>query len=139
MSDGWIIDTPVSGKWPVYTRGNVGEVFPEAVTPLGWSLAGLKSEEAWRDSYRQLGICKSSDFEGEGEFAILGIINGYCYLNASILRMIAVRAPGGSLEQLDTVFFGETPAPPYVPQKGHKSLWTSIRFVRRSNGPHARP
>ncbi len=129
MSDEWIINTPVSQKWPVYTRGNVGEVFPEAVTPLGWSLAGLKAEEAWRDSYRDLGVCNAADFEGEGGFAILGIFNGYCYLNASILRMIAVRAPGGSVEQLDTLLFGEGATPPYVPQKGHKSLWTTIRFT----------
>lgn len=36
----WVTDNPTSKKWPLYTRGNVGEVFPEVVLPLTWSVFG---------------------------------------------------------------------------------------------------
>jgi hypothetical protein len=36
----WETDNPPSTKWPLYTRGNVGEVFPEVVLPFTWGLIG---------------------------------------------------------------------------------------------------
>src|SRR2546423_1637814 len=40
MAKIWVVDDELSQKYPIYTRGNVGEVFPEAVAPLSWTLAG---------------------------------------------------------------------------------------------------
>ena len=37
----WVADNAVSARWPIYTRGNVGEVYPEAISPLGWTSSGL--------------------------------------------------------------------------------------------------
>ena len=34
MGDGWIGQTGLSERFPIYTRANVGEVFPDPVTPL---------------------------------------------------------------------------------------------------------
>jgi hypothetical protein len=33
----WVCDDEVSNRFSVYTRGNVGEVFSVAASPLGWS------------------------------------------------------------------------------------------------------
>ncbi len=125
----WIVDIPISKNWPVYTRGNVGEVFPEAVSPLGWNLAGLEAERAWRRSFIDLGVHSEADYASEGDFAILGIFNGYCYLNASLLRLVAVRAPGTTVEQMDVSFFGEGAVPPYQPRSQDKNLWCTVKLV----------
>ena len=34
----WVCDDEPSARYPVYTRGNVGEVFVEAVSPLTWMI-----------------------------------------------------------------------------------------------------
>ena len=34
MVDAWIADSSLSARFPIYTRANVGEVFPDPVTPL---------------------------------------------------------------------------------------------------------
>ena len=127
--DRWVVDNAVSRRWPLYTRGNVGEVFPEAISPLGWTMAGLEAEKGWRDCYRRLGILRPKDLADEGDFCILGVFNGYCYLNASLLRILAVRAPGATVEQMDAVFFGEGAVPPYVPAKGDKNWLCSLKIL----------
>ncbi|MDQ1396882.1 MAG: rifampicin phosphotransferase [Acidimicrobiaceae bacterium] len=40
MSKIWVVDNDPSQQFPIYTRGNVGEVFPEAVAPLTWTTFG---------------------------------------------------------------------------------------------------
>ena len=34
MTVGWFMDDEPSPSFPIYTRGNVGEVFPDPVSPL---------------------------------------------------------------------------------------------------------
>jgi hypothetical protein len=36
----WVIDRQPSRRFPVYTRGNSGEVFPNVMTPMTGSLIG---------------------------------------------------------------------------------------------------
>ena len=126
----WMADNPPSRKWPIYTRGNVGEVFPEPVRPLTWELVGHQAELGWRDAYRDFGLVDRDDF-GDEDWIVLGIFGSYCYLNASYIRMVGVRAPGGSVEAMDLQFFGESEAPPYVPRKGDKSLGATLRLTRQ--------
>ena len=38
MQDRWITDRVPSKVFPAYTRGNAGEVLPDPVSPLAWSL-----------------------------------------------------------------------------------------------------
>ncbi len=33
MIDHWIVDSKPSKRYPIYTRANVGEVFPDPVAP----------------------------------------------------------------------------------------------------------
>ena len=56
MAKIWVVDDELSQKYPIYTRGNVGEVFPEAVAPLSWTLAGRAgAEHGWRDAFERFG------------------------------------------------------------------------------------
>ena len=34
MSSHWIVEGRVDPRWPLNTRGNIGEVFPEVLTQL---------------------------------------------------------------------------------------------------------
>ncbi len=131
MTEGthWIVASEVDARWPIYTRGNVGEVFPEVVTALGYHYGVLPAERAWRDAYAELGIQAKGDFSSDDP-VILGLFCGYTYLNLSYLRMMGVRAPGSSAEAIDVSFFGEGNPPPYVPRKGDKSLGSTMKILR---------
>lgn len=129
MGTPWIIASQVDERWPYYTRGNVGEVFPEVVTNIGYTLGVIAAERAWRNAYRELGISSTGDFQSD-EPVILGLFGGYTYLNLSFLRMMGVRAPGSSAEAIDVSFFGEGNPPPYVPRKGDTSLLSSFKILK---------
>jgi len=108
----WETDNPPSKKWPLFTRGNVGEVFPEVVLPLTWDLYGQRAEDGWRGAFEDMGL----------------LMGGYCYINASFVRLLGVRAPGGTVEAIDTQFFGESDAPAYQARPGDKNLKSSARL-----------
>src|SRR5438067_6559273 len=131
MSDStsWVVDDRPSLRYPVYTRGNIGEVFPDVVSPLSWSAYGGEAEQGWREAWRDYGVVLDRDFDGDDK-VILGCFGGYCYLNVSYIRVFAVRTPGISVEDMDRQFFGESDAPPYCPQPGDKSLTASLRVAR---------
>ncbi len=46
------VDTPLSSRFPVYTRANVGEVFPDPVAPATRSLETCCSSQAVTRSRR---------------------------------------------------------------------------------------
>lgn len=125
----WIIEGKIDPRWPINTRGNIGEVFPEVLTALGYELGVVPAEQAWRDAYRELGILDENDFSSSDP-VIIGLYGGYGYLNLSYLRMMGVRAPGSSAEAIDVAFFGEGNPPPYQPRKGDKSIKSSLRILK---------
>ena len=51
MVERWIADSELSTKWPIYTRANVGEVFPDPVTPLTRDTGIWLAELGWRDAW----------------------------------------------------------------------------------------
>jgi phosphohistidine swiveling domain-containing protein len=124
----WMVEGQVDPRWPINTRGNVGEVFPEVLTPLSYELGVLPAERAWRASYADLGVLRPGDF-GSDDPVILGLYGGYCYLNMSFLRVMGVRAPGSSPEAIDHSLFGESDAPPYVARSGDRSLRASLKIL----------
>ncbi len=130
MSDThWIVEGRIDERWPINTRGNIGEVFPEVLTPLSYELGVVPAEAGWRDAYEVMGILRQDDFS-TSEPVIIGLYGGYGYLNLSYLRMMGVRAPGSSAEAIDVSFFGEGSPPPYEPRKGDKSLGSSLKILR---------
>jgi pyruvate,water dikinase len=125
----WVVDNAPSRRFPVYTRGNVGEVFPTVVTPLTGTLLVPQAELGFRDAFAAFGALRAHDF-GDEPFGVLGIFNGYCYLNASFIRVLAVRTPGLSVADMDRQFFGESDAPPYREQAGDKNRRASLKIAR---------
>lgn len=124
----WLADNTLSKQWPLYTRGNVGEVFPEVVLPFTWDLYGQEAENGWRDSYERLGLIATGDFADDENMIILGVFGGYCYINASYVRLLGVRAPGGKVEVIDQQFFGESDAPAYTERPGDKNRLASVKL-----------
>ncbi len=118
----YVTDTDLSERFPLYTRANVGEVFPDPVTPLTSSTGLWQAELGWRDAWERIGAFDLSEFPPD-QFAQLGVVAGYCYLNASLIRLFGVRAPGLSWEDMDEQFFGALPGvPPYEEQSGDEDL-----------------
>ncbi len=113
-----VTDTELSARFPIYTRANVGEVFPDPVTPATRTPLMWESELGWRRAYARMGAFDLDEFPA-GEFCILGIAGGYCYLNASVMRLFGERAPGLSWKAIDDQFFGAQPGiPDYVERPG---------------------
>ncbi|HEY5424876.1 MAG TPA: hypothetical protein VIK05_15460, partial [Ilumatobacteraceae bacterium] len=129
MSTHWIVEGRIDPRWPINTRGNIGEVFPEVLTPLTYKLAVIPAEQGWRDAFRRMGILSPNDL-GSREPTIIGLYGGYGYLNLSYLRIVGVRAPGSNPEAIDLSLFGEGNPPPYAARKGDKNLWCSAKMLK---------
>ena len=112
----WVVDSPLSARFPVYTRANAGEVTPTAATPLFWSqIGGPPAERVWRRALANFGAFDLEEFR-EDAIDIQGMVHGYVYLNLSNLRVFGARMPGASPELMDRTYLGErSDAPPYEP------------------------
>jgi pyruvate,water dikinase len=132
MSDRiWVCDDRPSTRFPVWTRGNVGEVFIEAVSPLTWSSFGRKAwEPGWRDAFCEMGAFSAEDFRPIGEPEITACFGGYVYINMSVSRVLAVRIPGLTVEAMDRSLFGDyAGAPPYRPDPRDENVERSAAVV----------
>src|SRR5437764_701794 len=70
--DRWVVDSEPSTRYPIFTRGNVGEVFPDPVAPLSGDLITLHSETGWRDALARFGALDHDEFDPENN-EIIGI------------------------------------------------------------------
>ena len=115
----WVSDVEPSARFPLYTRANVGEVFPDPVFPFTRSAFLFKGAElGWRDAWVRMGAFDLDEFRPD-IMDVIGVFGGYCYLNASIIRLFGERAPGLSAQAMDEQFFGAQPGiPPYEEQPG---------------------
>lgn len=124
----WPVDSEPSNKWPIYTRGNVGEVYPNVVMPLEWEIGGPGAEGGWRNAAEAIGFLTADDY-GPGDFELQGIFGGYAYFNASLMRLLGVRTPGLSVEVIDTQILGDCEVAPYVPSAGDKNLKATAKVI----------
>ncbi len=115
----WIIGSEPSKRYPLWTRANVGEVFPDPVAPLSFSLMMRQEVEyAWRDALVRVGAFTHDEFANDA-METLGVFGGYAYLNASLTRILGERSPGMTAQDMDNLFFGAQPGiPPYVADDG---------------------
>ncbi len=115
MAERWITDTNLSTRFCVYTRSNANDVLPEPVSPLGATLTwqpGLM--EGWREGYVRNGAFSMDELAAEGLVPACGFVNGFFYVNASVVRVFGERSGAGAAA-IDTAFFGNRPdTPPYV-------------------------
>ena len=113
----YISETP-SERFPIYTRGNAGEVWPEVAYPLTISLSRSAGDEPISKAILETGLVREKDIS-DGVTSFGGCYGGYMYINLSMNRMIAVRTPGVTIEVSDATYLGsEGIAPPYEPRKG---------------------
>jgi pyruvate,water dikinase len=116
--DRWIIDNEPSPTYPIYTRANAGEVYPDPISPLAATLEFMAPGEAgWRDAYCRYSM-RTEEFD-LSRAEILGCFGGYLYLNMSLTRLFGVRMPGMTPEMVDFQYFGTMPGiPPYEERPG---------------------
>jgi rifampicin phosphotransferase len=126
-----VIDRPASVRYPVYTRGNVAEIWPGPATHLTYTtMAGMFFDVAWRKALMRFGAFDLEEFDSDHE-ECLGVFYGYPYLNVSIQRVFGVRMPGATTELIDASFFGKHEGvPPYEPDPRDASPEHTARITR---------
>ena len=104
MIDRWIVDSEPSARYPIFTRGNVGEVFPDPVAPLSGDIIKRYAEYGWRDAFVRFGAFDADEFDPDNN-EVIGIFGGYCYLNVSISRILGRpdAGPHGRVHRLPAV------------------------------------
>lgn len=118
-----------SERFPIYTRGNAGEVWPDVVYPLTMSLT-REYVDPLGAAILSTGMIEPAEFAG-GVTSAGGCFGGYMYLNLSMVRVLAVRSPGVTIEENDRVYLGsEGTAPPHRPDPKDKSLKASANAIR---------
>ncbi len=125
----WIVEDEYTPRFPIWTRGNAGEVFPNVVTPLGGTIYADAPAIGHRRNFAQMGLFTDDEVARHG-IVVSGVFGGYLYLNMSTFRLMGVRTPGLTPEMADEQGFGVNDAPPYRPMPGDKSLGATLRLSR---------
>lgn len=109
----WPIVDDTSTLYPLYSRANVGEIFPNPISPLNAS-AGFQAtlELGWRDAFVACGVWDHDLYDDATEMNILPAFSSYLYINMSLMRLFGIRVPGMSAEAVDLQYFGDMPGIP---------------------------
>jgi phosphohistidine swiveling domain-containing protein len=120
----------------VYTRFNVGEVIPGAVTPLTWSVVGRAGDHGLQDLFVRLG----TQARHVDRVLYFARFSGHVFLNATAMYAASARIPGVTKEVLDLGLAGrpipETPVPAPAPLAAR--LATGLRFLALALGAEKR-
>jgi rifampicin phosphotransferase len=109
----WIIDTPPSTRYPVYTRLNANDVMPDPITPLNASLIWIREIlPGWASGYVWLNSFTFEEMSGEAVPPVCGFFYGYLYINQTTVRVVGIRAGIGS-DAIDAAFFTHPNPPPH--------------------------
>lgn len=109
----WPLMDKTSMLYPLYSRANVGEIFPDPITPLNATLGFQHTlEPGWRDAFVACGVWDEDLYDDQVEFNILPAFGSYLYINMSLMRLFGVRVPGMSAEAVDLQYFGDMPGIP---------------------------
>ena len=129
IADGQYLGLVPSRRFPLYTRGNAGEVFPEVQYPLSFTVNWSTSTAAFAAAATSTGVLTRADIENDPT-ALTGVFGGYTYLNVSSQRLIAARFPGTDVASVDQQYLGASTAPPYVRDRRDRRVRSSIAAVR---------
>lgn len=129
--DRWV-GNDASERFPIYTRGNAGEVYPEVFRPLSFSIAQSAGERAMRNAFLASGFIRPEEIADVPLTVALGsgTFGGYVYLNLSLQRTVSARVPGGDPLDADASFLGSGDAPPHVAHPGEKNRRASVAGMR---------
>ena len=109
----WPVTNETSKVFPLYSRANVGEIFPDPITPLNASLGFQHTlEPGWRDAFVACGVWDDDLYDDAVDFNVLPAFGSYLYINMSLMRLFGVRVPGMSAEAVDLQYFGDMPGIP---------------------------
>jgi rifampicin phosphotransferase len=135
----WVGDDRPSRRYPIYTRGNTGEVYPNVITPLCGSIVTGPIRAGQARAFTEIGAVAPGDLDEPGCAVLTGCFGGYLYANLSIGRLMGARAPGMAPEDVDLQMFGTSAAPPYRRQPGDRNARATARLaglmVRTLRGP----
>jgi pyruvate,water dikinase len=113
----------------MYTRGNVGEVFPHVMTALTGTLIGDAVRQGQVEVFVEMGVLRRHEVTGPSVGT--GVFGGYLYMSGSALRLFGVRMPGMSPRDADEQVMGEvTDVPPYRPARGDRNLIATLTLSR---------
>jgi pyruvate,water dikinase len=129
MSRPYPNDGRPSATFPIYSRGNLGEAFPNVISPMTGSLMLEASTRAQTRWFLETGAL-SRQQANEPANAMFVQFYGYLYANASLARIAAVRAPIMGVDDIDAQYGGVGVLPPYTPRRGDRSLVASLRMGR---------
>ena len=118
MTDWPIFDT-TSSTFPLYSRANVGEIFPDPISPLNAS-AGFQAnlEPGWQDAFVACRVWDHDLYDKAVDRNVLPAFGSYLYINMSLMRLFGVRVPGMGAEAVDLQYFGDMPGiPSYESEK----------------------
>ena len=127
----WVGQDP-SRRFPIYTRGNAGEVYPQVFTPLSYSVASEAGEQAMRNVMLGTGLIRPGELEDLPLTTAVGagVFGGYAYLNLSIQRLIAARSLGGKATDADVNVLGVGEPPPHQPLPDERNLVATLAGLR---------
>jgi len=116
-----------SRRFPVYTRGNAGEVYPQPVFPLTSAMVRALAGDPATDFLRSTGMVTDDECREDAD-VFMGVFGGYTYLNLSVTRVVAARTPGMSPAQADAPFLGaEGRAPDHVADPRDRNRRATVR------------
>jgi rifampicin phosphotransferase len=108
-----IINDKPSSRYQLYSRANVGEVFPDPISPLNATAGFLYNlEPGWRDAFVKCGVWDHDLYDQDVPHNPIICFDNYLYLNMSLMRLFGVRVPGFSPEAVDAQYFGDMPGIP---------------------------
>ena len=119
----WFCDSTLGKRFPAWTRGNAADVFPDPLSPLGYSLVLRKGMcTGLRDGYIGIGAMSWDEFEEPDLPDLFKMFGGYLYNPLTMTRVLGARMPGATPEMIDKAFFDDRDdVPPYEYQAWHDS------------------
>lgn len=107
-----VLDEPVSTVFTLWSRANVGEVFPDPITPLNATAGFLELlDRGWRDALVETRCWGHDVYDPDVRHITVACFRGYLFLNMSLFRLFGVRLGVGA-EMIDAQYFGEMPGIP---------------------------
>lgn len=120
-----------STRFPVYTRGNVGEVWPYVLYPLSASLAREAPFDPFADAFVALGALTTDEVKPiDGSPMFSAVFHGYAYLNLTATRLVAIRSIGSSVETSDRTYVGAEAGVPHVPHADDRNIGRTMALAR---------